>query len=302
MSKPVKKAPSAFPIFAEAVLRGYLAPRLAADAAIELKPVITALGRPVKARDGKYSFPQAAQFKTALDAALKPKADGTPNLAQDADVADVQEVLSQLEDMAPQIADLVVGGPEAAAAPGDPAVDPTAPPGVDPTAPPAPGGDPDDANGENDLADDPDPMAKIMTFLQDKLSPEDMDALRAIVEGQKVTGDKAVPKAAMDAAIAAAVQGVRTGFRQVRAAEQAVMPYVGRLTTAMDSADEVYRFALGKLGVKLEGVHPSAFPAILAAQPVPGARPKVEPRVAADSADGLKTRFGDLVGRLKTVA
>ena len=46
-------------------------------------------------------------------------------------------------------------------------------------------------------------------------------------------------------------------------ARERVRPIVGEVV-ACDSAEDVYRFALGKLGVALDGVHPSAFPQLYA--------------------------------------
>ncbi|TPJ12168.1 hypothetical protein FJW04_23225 [Mesorhizobium sp. B2-7-3] len=97
----------------------------------------------------------------------------------------------------------------------------------------------------------------------------------------------------MDTAIAAAVSAAvdrakreaREESAQVRAAEEAVRPYIGKLAMAHDSADAVYRTALTSLGVNIDGVHPSALPAILKAQPLPGAGQAQQPaRVAMDAA------------------
>ena len=83
-------------------------------------------------------------------------------------------------------------------------------------------------------------------------------------------------KAAHDAAVATQ--------RAIREAENAVRPYVGNIAMAHDSAEAVYRTALSTLGVKVDGVHPSALKTILELQPVPGARPKQSAPVAMDSA------------------
>lgn len=81
--------------------------------------------------------------------------------------------------------------------------------------------------------------------------------------------ESSMSKAAMDAAIRSRVTDAlakeradtRERMRAARAAEQAVRPVVGDLDgVAMDSADEVYRAALGVLGVDAKGVHPSALP------------------------------------------
>lgn len=62
--------------------------------------------------------------------------------------------------------------------------------------------------------------------------------------------------------------------REIRDAERAVRPYVGELTIAFDSAEEVYRTALRAMpGVDqkaIDGVHASALKIILEMQPKPG--------------------------------
>ena len=96
----------------------------------------------------------------------------------------------------------------------------------------------------------------------------------------------------MDAAIAAAVTQAKSEVRaemlksaaEIRAAEEAVRPYTGNLAMAHDSADAVYRTAPTSLGVNIAGVHPWALPAILKAQPLPGAGASQKPVVAMDAA------------------
>ncbi len=97
-------------------------------------------------------------------------------------------------------------------------------------------------------------------------------------------------KAAMDRAIKLACDATARDIEQktiarlnaVRDAEEAVRPYVGKLT-AMDSAEAVYKAALSALHVDVAGVHPSAYRHILLAQPNPN-EPKKSVRLASDSA------------------
>lgn len=78
--------------------------------------------------------------------------------------------------------------------------------------------------------------------------------------------DEKVSKTAMDSAIRlaadSATKTAAENFRRVREAEQAVRPLIGDVV-AMDSADDVYRTALEQAGVDIEGIHPSAFPAMV---------------------------------------
>lgn len=107
-----------------------------------------------------------------------------------------------------------------------------------------------------------------------------------------------VTKPAMDKAIADAVKSATEAATkrqvQIRDAERAVRPYVGDLAVAFDSAEAVYETALKTLGVVTEGVHPSAFAAILSTIPVPGSTPK-KAVVAQDAAaaKGFAERYPD---------
>ncbi|MGH7058317.1 MAG: DUF2213 domain-containing protein, partial [Acetobacteraceae bacterium] len=94
---------------------------------------------------------------------------------------------------------------------------------------------------------------------------------------------RASDKAAMDAAINAALAGERKRHVDIREAERVVRPWIGELTMAQDSAEAVYRLALESLGVDVKGVHPSAYRAILQVQPKPGDRP-ASARLAMDAA------------------
>lgn len=71
-------------------------------------------------------------------------------------------------------------------------------------------------------------------------------------------------KPAMDAALIRrqAKAEAMSEFTAIRNAEAAVKPLVGDVA-AMDSATEVYRFALDSVGVKTKGIHPSALPAMV---------------------------------------
>lgn len=84
--------------------------------------------------------------------------------------------------------------------------------------------------------------------------------------------DSAITQAAMDAAIAAAVapataaaaELARKQTRELFIALEAVKPIVGVLAMdSVQSADEVYAFALKHAKVNINGVHPSAYPALL---------------------------------------
>lgn len=57
--------------------------------------------------------------------------------------------------------------------------------------------------------------------------------------------------------------GIRAQMRDAAVAREKVRPLVGAVSLAMDSAPEIYRFALKHAGVKTEGVHESALGALV---------------------------------------
>jgi hypothetical protein len=178
-----------------------------------------------------------ATSKPKVIAALKRATTG--KLAADADIGDVVELLDTLGETSEEVAD-VVEAQEAE----KPALDA-----------------------------DPVDMEKLLAFLADKLSPEDLAALKTMVgetpaadaDPEADPKDKPVPitKAAMDAALADVRAKARADARAMRDAERAVEPIVGQLAVAMDGADEVYRFGLKQAGIDVAGVHPSAFPVLV---------------------------------------
>ena len=118
----------------------------------------------------------------------------------------------------------------------------------------------------------------------------------------KAARDNMVTKDEMNKAITASVNAARLTDRQTFAALEDVRPYVGELKgMTFDSAEKVYSHALKTLGVKVDGVHPSAFKTILDLQPKPGAKPVHQAHDAAIDAtarDGFNTIFPD-AGRIQ---
>jgi len=101
---------------------------------------------------------------------------------------------------------------------------------------------------------------------------------------------------AMDAAILVAVDKARADMRAIQQAERDVEPYVGRLAVAMDSAEAVYKVALGAAKVDLTDVHPSAYRAMVRMLPKPGSetvQPQPRVNLAQDSAQAA-TSFNTL--------
>lgn len=77
---------------------------------------------------------------------------------------------------------------------------------------------------------------------------------------------------ANDAAIKEAIKLAREESAATREAERFVRPWVGDLAMAHDSAAEVYKTTLTALGKNVEGVHPSAYKAILESMPLPNSK------------------------------
>lgn len=156
------------------------------------------------------------------------------------------------------------------------------------------------ADGEDDA------IARIMAFIDGKLSDEDMAELGNIVSGGGAVDeepedqpgnppqDKEKDKpAAMDAA--AIRRATLREAAEIRDAEHAVEPFIGRLKVAQDSAAAVYKLALDHAGVDLKGVPKAAYKAMVAMLPKPGATPAAT-TIAQDRAasrDGFSSRFPD---------
>ena len=105
---------------------------------------------------------------------------------------------------------------------------------------------------------------KILAYLKGKIPDDVYDACAKMAGGEAMDDldpadvkpegpemkpdDKKDDKPAMDAkAIEARVTAKQSAIRQ---AERAVRPYVGEIETAMDSAENIYRYALTELGVE----------------------------------------------------
>lgn len=263
-------------LYASGAIMAYLSPRLAADAQIDLTPVFTGL-------TSKNFTEKRPGLLTELQKLVKGK------LAADANIEDVAQLLDVL---------------------GEAKVEEPAVPGADPLKP---GGEADPLKAEEPGTDDGDSNAKLMEFLQGKLSPEDMAIVAQLCGGgpamdndnpnpfDKKDDDNMVDKKAMDEAIAKAKEETKAEMqrnqREVRAAEEHVRPYVGKLVQAFDSAAEVYRSALTTLGVKgADKLHVDALLPVLQAQPLPGTKPVhangPTPPVAMDAA--AVTSFRDM--------
>lgn len=110
--------------------------------------------------------------------------------------------------------------------------------------------------------------------------------------------DDKVDKKAMDSALKAVERNTIKRMNDIRQAEEEVRPLIGAVV-AQDSAAAVYKLALDAAGVDLEGVHPSAYRALVQMQ-AKNATVKPAPRIALDAKanDDFATRYPS-AGKLK---
>jgi hypothetical protein len=119
-----------------------------------------------------------------------------------------------------------------------------------------------DAEAEEKAAEDEDDPEKKPAEDDDE---SDDDGKKKPAEDEGEPDDDKPTKAAMDAAIKLAEDRATTNaVQRVEAlykAREAVKPLVG--TVALDSADQVYKFALDQSGIDTKGVHATAYPAMV---------------------------------------
>lgn len=137
--------------------------------------------------------------------------------------------------------------------------------------------------------DEPD----LMGFLAGKLSPEDLEAVKGMMNPAKDAEPGMKPEevtAAMDS-LRAELQAASRGLEQAKVDVRAVVGDV----IGMDSAEEVYRFALGKMGHDHKDMPAAGLRTMFnAVKDVKASRPA--PRIAEDSAATVQQfnlgRFG----------
>lgn len=112
-------------------------------------------------------------------------------------------------------------------------------------------------------------------------------------------------KPAMDAAIKAAVLQSQADMRaEARGAQEArafVRPWVGEVSIAFDTAEEIYKATLEARGVKTKGIHPSAYRSIIQHMPKPGSKTQLAQDGALPSGGG-KSSSSDLSKRFPHAA
>ena len=137
--------------------------------------------------------------------------------------------------------------------------------------------------------DEPD----LMGFLAGKLSPEDLEAVKGMMTPAKDAEPGMKPEA-VEEKVTAAMDSMRVEFRQLEQAKVDVRAVVGDVI-GMDSAEEVYRFALGKMGHDHKDMPAAGLRTMFnAVKDAKASRPA--PRIAEDSAATVQQfnlgRFG----------
>ena len=137
--------------------------------------------------------------------------------------------------------------------------------------------------------DEPD----LMGFLAGKLSPEDLEAVKGMMNPAK-DEDFGMKPEAVEEKVTAAMDSMRVEFRQLEQAKVDVRAVVGDVI-GMDSAEEVYRFALGKMGHDHKDMPAAGLRTMFnAVKDAKASRPA--PRIAEDSAATVQQfnlgRFG----------
>jgi hypothetical protein len=99
---------------------------------------------------------------------------------------------------------------------------------------------------------------------------------------------KPITKVTMDAAIQKAIDDTTKRLNLRDDATRFVRPWVGDIVVAMDSAGDVYKFALEQMGEDVADIHPSAYKALLSKIPKPGEQQPSRNHIAMDKAGNDK--------------
>lgn len=97
---------------------------------------------------------------------------------------------------------------------------------------------------------------------EDKKAEDEDDEKKAEDEDDEKDEPKAMDASTIALIRADAKKDALQAVKALREAEADVRPLVGEIA-AMDSAEDVYRFAMDSLGIEHKGIHPSAYPALI---------------------------------------
>lgn len=255
---------------AHGALTVYLAPKLAGDAKLDLRPMLKGVTNKTWSKD-------KARIVTALDAAVKGK------MAHDAQLGDVLGLLDKLDDV------------EASDEDPDPDMS-----GMDDKE----WGEDDESALQDLMA-----KKKASESATDEDESDEDKKKRFEAEAKKASAadeeKDMVKKSAMDAAIKTARDGAVADtvrrMNDIAAARDAVEPLIGKIAVAMDSAEQVYASALKSLGMDASGVNLAGMKVIVQREIAHrGSVAKPNVRLANDAATASEREKFDKANGLET--
>lgn len=123
----------------------------------------------------------------------------------------------------------------------------------------------------------------VMAFLAGKLSPEDLEAVKGMMGAKAEDEAPAMKPEAVSATVEAAMDSMRVEFRQLEQAKVDVRAVVGDVI-GMDSAEDVYRFALDQMGIANKDMPAAGLRTMFNAVKDRRSAPKNTPEMAQDAA------------------
>lgn len=123
----------------------------------------------------------------------------------------------------------------------------------------------------------------VMAFLAGKLSPEDLEAVKGMMGAKAEDEAPAMKPEDVSATVEAAMDSMKVAFRQLEQAKVDVRAVVGDVI-GMDSAEDVYRFALDQMGIANEDMPAAGLRTMFNAVKDRRSAPKNTPEMAQDAA------------------
>ncbi|WP_288075101.1 DUF2213 domain-containing protein [Pseudomonas sp.] len=133
---------------------------------------------------------------------------------------------------------------------------------------------------EREIVEDED---DVMAFLAGKLSPEDLEAVKGMMGAKAEDEAPAMKPEAVEEKVTAAMDSMRVEFRQLEQAKVDVRAVVGDVI-GMDSAEDVYRFALDQMGIANKDMPAAGLRTMFNAVKDRRSAPKNTPEMAQDAA------------------
>lgn len=123
----------------------------------------------------------------------------------------------------------------------------------------------------------------VMAFLAGKLSHEDLEAVKGMMGAKAEDEAPAMKPEDVEATVEAAMDSMKVAFRQLEQAKVDVRAVVGDVI-GMDSAEDVYRFALDQMGIANKDMPAAGLRTMFNAVKDRRSAPKSTPEMAQDAA------------------